>query len=370
MRFDSIDSLKAEGFVGFKRIGDLFQSCSDVPEERGVYLILYLSKSHPNFINPGVGGSHKGRNPNVSISELESNWVDNTVVLYMGKTESLNRRVSTLMRFGRGKEDPHHCGRNIWQIRDYKDLLLAWRICPDGLDDPVQIESEMIYEFRDNYGRMPFANLQLPTERVRGIGSNQNRSSGHKQESQATNKLVNAHLLEAKCPNCGAENLDDALFCAYCAKPIALMRYSSTRTEAQAAHLSCRNCQHPLYAESKICPFCGQETEMKALPASVQIDEQDTIIIDDEPNRIEGGRLANVDSLELNGKRHKAHKIRKTGIDPIQQEEDILELNGKQHKAHKIRKTDINSGAKYCRKCGKNIKIDSVYCDHCGANLR
>jgi len=131
MRFDSIDSLKAEGFVGFKRIGDLFQSCSDVPEERGVYLILYLSKSHPNFINPGVGGSHKGRNPNVSISELESNWVDNTVVLYMGKTESLNRRVSTLMRFGRGKEDPHHCGRNIWQIRDYKHLLLAWRISPE-----------------------------------------------------------------------------------------------------------------------------------------------------------------------------------------------------------------------------------------------
>lgn len=40
MRFDSVESLRDEGFEGFIRIGELMQDCSNVPHERGVYLVL------------------------------------------------------------------------------------------------------------------------------------------------------------------------------------------------------------------------------------------------------------------------------------------------------------------------------------------
>jgi RNA polymerase subunit RPABC4/transcription elongation factor Spt4 len=173
----------------------------------------------------------------------------------------------------------------------------------------------------------------------------------------------------AKCPNCGAENLDDALFCEYCAKPIALIQFSSTQTETQATQLLCGNCRHPLYAESEICPFCGQESEPNTQVSKIRTKEQDTIISDDESNQIESGRSENIDSSKLKGGQHKAHKIRKTDVRPNQQEEIRSELIVKQHKAHKIRKDDIESSAKFCRKCGKYIKSDFIFCEHCGANI-
>jgi NADH pyrophosphatase NudC (nudix superfamily) len=125
-----------------------------------------------------------------------------------------------------------------------------------------------------------------------------------------------------------------------------------------------------LYTESKICPFCGQESGLNTQASEVQIKDQDAIISDEESNQIESGRSENVDSSKLIDGRHKAHKIRKTDIRPNQQEEINSELIGKQHKAHKIRKNDIESSAKFCGKCGKYIRNDFIFCEHCGANLR
>ena len=70
MIFDSVKALTAEGFIGFKDIEYLFSSCSDVPFERGNYVVLYLKRNLPVFVKPGVGGFFKGENPNQPTAEL------------------------------------------------------------------------------------------------------------------------------------------------------------------------------------------------------------------------------------------------------------------------------------------------------------
>jgi hypothetical protein len=170
VRFDWIHSLKTEGFVEFRKVSDLFLNCSYVPNERGNYLVLYLNGNRPEFVPKGVGGFFKGKNPNVSIAELLSSWVDGTIVIYIGQaggvragkwsSQTLNDRISTYMKFGQGKDVGHFGGRYIWQIRDYRDLVLCWRPWPNKIRNPKQVEGELIPEFRSVYGKRPFANLQ------------------------------------------------------------------------------------------------------------------------------------------------------------------------------------------------------------------
>jgi hypothetical protein len=170
MTFDSVDVLRAGGFSGFTKVRDLFRSCSNVPNERGNYLALYLDGNRPEFVPKGVGGFFKGKNPNVSTAELESTWVDGPIVIYIGQAggiragkwsnETLNGRISTYMKFGQGRNVGHFGGRYIWQIRNYGDLALCWKPWPNKMKDPKQVEGEMIQEFKARYGKRPFANLQ------------------------------------------------------------------------------------------------------------------------------------------------------------------------------------------------------------------
>jgi hypothetical protein len=156
----SLAELKSVGFEGFRRIGDLFLSCFDVPDASGIYLVLYLNEDHPKFVSEGVGGFFKGRNPNVSEFKLEENWVNDTIVIYIGQTEdSLNRRITRYMDFGKGKPVGHYGGRYIWQIQDYCSLVVGWKACPEGFDSR-KIEGEFMRRFKRIHGRLPFANLR------------------------------------------------------------------------------------------------------------------------------------------------------------------------------------------------------------------
>lgn len=170
MEFDSIDSLKTEGFLGFKNVRSLFMSCSDVPSERGVYIVLYLDKDHPEFVPKGVGGFFKGEDPNKSISELEKQWIPGAIVIYIGQSggmrrdkwseQTLNSRISTLIKFGQKQPVAHWGGRCIWQIQNYQDLVLSWKPFPDKVKDPQKLKNEMIQEFKSIHGKRPFANLR------------------------------------------------------------------------------------------------------------------------------------------------------------------------------------------------------------------
>jgi len=174
MKFNSIQSLRAEGFVGFKNIKDLFASRSGIPEERGVYLVLYLNRNqpHPKFASKGVGGFFKGKDPNESVTVLDKKWIDGATVAYIGRSDSsIRERVSTLLDFGQGKPVAHWGGRYIWQIQNYMELVVCWKtcsvvLCSDACSDksrcPNRMERELLEEFKAIHGRWPFANIKGP----------------------------------------------------------------------------------------------------------------------------------------------------------------------------------------------------------------
>ena len=85
MKFNTIDDLKAAGFEGFIPVVQLQADSTAIPRTAGVYMVVYTEGNMPEFLSHGTGGFFKGKDPNVSITELETNWVENTCVVYIGK---------------------------------------------------------------------------------------------------------------------------------------------------------------------------------------------------------------------------------------------------------------------------------------------
>ncbi|MGD9487151.1 MAG: hypothetical protein AB7W47_03975 [Calditrichaceae bacterium] len=163
MRFESMKDIKAEGFTGFEKIGALMSNeCVNVPNVKGIYLVLINEK--PNFLEKNTGGHFKRKNPTVPISILESNWVDNAIVIYIGKAgggtskATLKSRLKQYMKFGSGQPVGHWGGRLIWQLSDNKEFTICWKATPN--DNPRELEKDLIAEFENNYSKKPFANLQ------------------------------------------------------------------------------------------------------------------------------------------------------------------------------------------------------------------
>jgi hypothetical protein len=163
MDYNSTKSLKEHGFEGFETIGSMMDnSCKNVPCEQGIYFVLNLDLTK-DFLTESTGGWFKKRNPSVEQYILEQNWVDNTLILNMGKaggsesSATLNSRLRQYMQFGRGKAVGHWGGRLIWQLSNSSDLTICWKILPN--DEPRDIERAFIQDFYRVFGKRPFANL-------------------------------------------------------------------------------------------------------------------------------------------------------------------------------------------------------------------
>jgi hypothetical protein len=157
MNFDDIDHIKKEGFSGFVKISDLFFDSSMLPDDKGVYFVLNVENRPGEFLTIGSGGYFKGKNPNVSLAELRSNWVEDTKVVYIGKATSLKSRLRQYFRFGQGKNVGHYGGRLIWQLKYSKDLVVCWKSLSM---DPREVEAQLIKLFISKYACRPFANLK------------------------------------------------------------------------------------------------------------------------------------------------------------------------------------------------------------------
>lgn len=163
MDFNDIDEIKKAGFVGFKKMSELFIDSSSIPKIKGVYLVLNPNYKKADYLQIGTGGYFKGKNPNVLMDELESNWVDNSLVVYIGKAGSetgsatLNSRLKQYFGFGQGKNIGHWGGRLIWQLKNSADLIVCWKPLPN--DDPRTFESLLIKNFVTEFSKRPFANL-------------------------------------------------------------------------------------------------------------------------------------------------------------------------------------------------------------------
>lgn len=159
-----IERLKSYGFTGFIPVRQLRFSTDVIPKTRGVYIVIRDKTTGPSFLPVGTGGFFKEKNPNVSVSELESNWVEGTKIVYIGKAgdpgkkATLNSRIKQYLRFGKGEKAGHSGGRYIWQLSDAEDLIFAWKPLPEEI--PSEIETRLIREFKTAHqGRRPFANL-------------------------------------------------------------------------------------------------------------------------------------------------------------------------------------------------------------------
>lgn len=156
MTFNDIEEFKKAGFIGFKKINELFFDSSMLPDKNGVYLVLNIDNKPGEFLTVGSGGHFKGKDPNISLAELKSNWVDNTKVVYIGKATSLKTRLRQYLGFGQGKNIGHYGGRLIWQLKYSNDLVVYWKSLTT---DPREFEADLIQQFVKTFGCRPFANL-------------------------------------------------------------------------------------------------------------------------------------------------------------------------------------------------------------------
>jgi Uma2 family endonuclease len=156
--FDSEESLRKAGFQGFVSIRELRHDLAAIPDAMGIYMVLHRLEVRPTFKNPGTGGHFKGRNPNLKVELLESNWVEDTPVVYIGKSEnSLRARWKTRLRFGAGEPVAAWGGRAIWQLSEPEELVICWKRTPGS---PRESERKMIKDFQAKFGKRPFANLR------------------------------------------------------------------------------------------------------------------------------------------------------------------------------------------------------------------
>lgn len=154
-------------FDGEALIGDLMKdggldAAGVSRTSNGLYFVYYEGVGRPSFMEIGTGGFFKGKNPNVSITELKSRWVDDSDILYIGQTNrTLYDRIDEYMKFGQGKAVGHRGGRLIWQIEESRKLRLRWMIWPKDPGvylKPEKEEKRLLVAFKNEYGKYPFAN--------------------------------------------------------------------------------------------------------------------------------------------------------------------------------------------------------------------
>jgi hypothetical protein len=133
-----------------------------VPATGGVYAVLRESDERPTYLLSNPGGRFKGRDPTVAVSALEMKWVESCPVMYLGKGDNLQRRLKQYARFGAGDPIGHWGGRYIWQLGDSAELLVAWKGCDEG-QSAADLEREIVGQFKERYGCLPFANIADPT---------------------------------------------------------------------------------------------------------------------------------------------------------------------------------------------------------------
>ena len=151
-------ALDAEGFVGWVPWSVCPVALAIDPAAGGVYVVVREDAGEPVYLDANPAGTFRG-DPSVSRPALIANWVPEATVLYIGKGDHgrLAKRLTEFVDFGRGGTKRHWGGRLIWQLEGAERFLVAWRILARD-EIPVDVETAMIKDFHDAYGKPPYAN--------------------------------------------------------------------------------------------------------------------------------------------------------------------------------------------------------------------
>lgn len=159
----TIEDLKNQNYEGFYSVKNLIDNKIEIPRVKGVYLVIYTSDNPVLFLDENIGGHFKHKNPTVSAENLKAQWVENSIVVYIGQAgggnskATLKSRIKQLINFANGKPVGHWGGRQLWQIQDSHQLVVCWKAFQD--DDPKKIEQKMLRDFVAEFGVLPYANL-------------------------------------------------------------------------------------------------------------------------------------------------------------------------------------------------------------------
>lgn len=137
------------GFSGFVPLTGM--DAGTLPPHRGIYVILREGAAPPAFVadNPIT------RRRPYSIGELQSKWVANQSVVYIGKADAIDGIRGRLGAFSR-QSSGHTGGRGLWQLADAFSLTAAWMATPDY--PSALLETDWLKSFKSLHGAYPFAN--------------------------------------------------------------------------------------------------------------------------------------------------------------------------------------------------------------------
>jgi len=155
-------TLKADGFTGFRTIASL--ETNRIPQKPGIFAVLKPESFQKQFLAKSTAGVFKKKDPSLKAEALADEWVDDADVLYVGKAgqgskgnRGLRRQIQEFVDFGNGKPPGHWDGRLIWQLAGAGSLIIAWKELP--VDQLTDAEAKYHADFREEFGRLPFANL-------------------------------------------------------------------------------------------------------------------------------------------------------------------------------------------------------------------
>jgi len=160
--FNNINKMKEFGFYGFKTISELKENINLIPNEKGIYIII-KETDNIDFRKISTGGHFKGKNPTVPIYKLQTKWIKESSIIYIGKAggknskSNLKKRLNQYIKFGEGQPIGHWGGRYIWQITESDNLIVAWKTL--RLLEPRDLEKQLINNFEKYYNALPYANL-------------------------------------------------------------------------------------------------------------------------------------------------------------------------------------------------------------------
>jgi len=126
----SIDGISLDGFSEPVSIGVLRETrCSEVSQSSGIYVVLRMSDSRPEFLEKSTAGTFKKKDPSCPAEFVCRNWVGDAHVVYVGKAAGkigLRRRLADLIAFGYGQAVGHWGGRWPCEIANQHDVPPPW----------------------------------------------------------------------------------------------------------------------------------------------------------------------------------------------------------------------------------------------------
>lgn len=134
----------------------------DLPSKPGVYIVAWAGREPLKFgSGTGAAAAADAADPRwlgSKWSQIQQDAASD--IIYIGKGDSLRKRVRDLARFGAGRARNHKGGEWMWQVQGVESAVLFMHTCPDGMQ--VAFENWLLVSFFDAHGAYPLANRKGP----------------------------------------------------------------------------------------------------------------------------------------------------------------------------------------------------------------